>query len=166
LFNRDCAYKRIIKMYIYFEDKELALNALTYCTDKTNILKRYGDRYRLNVYDLTFRERSKFFYRFSKKEYLNSFKIDKEDHSKVIVFLPHDLQFAMSIYNEIQSKYKDREDVVVFINRKDTPDCLQLVFHSNNEDKERKAILKTINEENIMYLKTRLGITDESTEGC
>jgi len=147
-------------MYIYFEDKEIALNALASCTDKKNILKRYGDKYRLNVYDLTFRERSKFFYRFTKKEYLNSFKIDKEDHSKVIVFLAHDLQFAVSIYNEIQSKYKNREDVVVFINRKDTSDCLQLVFHSNNEDKERKAILKSISEGHSLYIKTCLGIKE------
>ena len=152
-------------MYIYFEDKELALNALTSCTDKKNILKRYGDRYRLNVYDLTFRERSKFFYRFTKKEYLNSFKIDKEDYSKVFAFLPHDLPSAMSIYNEIQSKYKNREDVVVFINRNYTPDCLQLVFHSNNEDKERKAILKSISEEHSLYIKTRLGIKDIPDEG-
>ena len=139
-------------MFIYFKEKELALNALTSSTDKKNILKRYDDKYRLNVYDLTFKERSKFFYQFTKKEYLNSFKIDKEDYSKVFAFLPHDLKFALSIYNEIKSKYKNREDVVVFINRNYTPDCLQLVFHSNNRDKERKAILKSISEELFVHL--------------
>jgi hypothetical protein len=141
-------------MFIYFKEKEkdLALNALTSSTDKTNLLKQYKDGYRLDVYDLTFKERSKFFYRFTKKEYLNSFAIAKEDHLKVFPFLPHDLKFALSIYNEIKSKYKNREDVVVFINRNDTLDCLQLVFHSNNRDKERKAILKSIGEELFFHL--------------
>jgi len=151
-------------MFIYFKEKELALNALSSSTDKTNLLKRYGDKYRLNVYDLTFKERSKFFYQFTKREYLDSFTIEKEDHLNIILFLDSHLKFAVSVYKELLSKFKDREDVVLFINRIETPVCLQLVFVSNDEtDKERKYILKTVSEEHNLFIKKDIKVEHD---GC
>jgi hypothetical protein len=135
-------------MYIYFKDKELALNALSSSTDKTNLLKRYEDKYRLNVYDLNFKERSKFFYQFCKPNKLDAFQIDNRDSSKCFIFLKSDLEYAISIYREILFKFKDREDVVVCINTQNDAKWLQLFFNSNSEtDKERKYIYKTIKEE-------------------
>lgn len=135
-------------MYIYFKDKELALNALASSTDKTNLLKRYEDRYRLNVYDLNFKERSKFFYLFCKPNKINAFRIEHEDSSKYFLFLKSDLQYALSVYREILFKFKDREDVVVCINVQNDAKWLQLFFNSNDETgKERKYIYKTIKEE-------------------
>lgn len=140
-------------MYIYFKDKELALNALSSSTDKTNLLKRYEDKYRLNVYDLNFKERSKFFYQFCKPNKINDFQIEHEDSSKCFIFLKSDLQYALSISREILSKFKDREDVVVCINTQNDANWIQLFFHSNDETgKERKYIFKTISEEmNLRY---------------
>lgn len=135
-------------MYIYFKDKELALNALASSTDKTGILKRYEDRYRLNVYDLNFKERSKFFYQFCKPNKLGDFQIKQEDSSKYILFRKSHLKYAISAYRDILFKFKDREDVVVCINVENDAKWLQLFFNSNDETgKERKYLYKTIKEE-------------------
>jgi len=154
-------------MYIYFKDKEICLNALASSTDKTGILKKYEDEYRLNAYDLTFKERSKFFYQFTKKEYLGSFKVSKEEPSKTILFLDHHLKSALSVYSDLLSKFKNREDVVVFINQIYSPSCLQLVFKSNGEiDKEMKYIHKIVNEEMLSYLQAFHKKIEVEEEGC
>ena len=149
-------------MYIYFKEKEIALNALSASTDKTNLLKRYEDRYRLNIYDLNFKERSKFFYQFCKPNKLGDFKIEHEDSSKYFIFLKSDLKYAISAYSDILSKFKDREDVVVCINIQNDANWLQLFFNSNDETgKERKYIYKTIKEE--MELRYKRSSSDDTT---
>jgi hypothetical protein len=146
-------------MYIYFkeEDMDIVCQAITSSTDKENLLKRFENKYRLNVYDLSFKERCKFFYQF-----LNlNIEIEQKEIYYPILFSASENKSMLSIFSELQKKYKKREDVVFFVSTSilfaSTGIRTHQLFFSSKGDmeKERAKILKTMSEDvNLKYKKS------------
>jgi hypothetical protein len=130
-------------MYLYFKDKDILLDALANSTDK-NLIKKYGDEYRFDVKDLNAKERNKFFYPFCKKNQITPFRFDDDTKYESVLFGRSEYDCAFSIYEELLSKYRKREDVILFLCvYRTTYDYVRFYFESDNPD-DHEYVHKTI----------------------